>query len=62
MTKEVLDVMVVVTHEMVFAKTVANHMVFTDEGEIVETAPPGQFFEAPKSERTELFLRQILSH
>jgi ABC-type polar amino acid transport system ATPase subunit len=38
------------------------NMVFMDEGEIVETAPPGQFFEAPKSDRTELFLSQILSH
>ena len=72
MIKEVLDVMielaeegmtmVVVTHEMGFAKTVANNMVFMDEGEIVETAPPNEFFEAPKSDRTKLFLSQILSH
>ena len=72
MIKEVLDVMielaeegmtmVVVTHEMGFAKTVANNMVFMDEGEIVETAPPDEFFDAPKSDRTQLFLSQILSH
>ena len=72
MIKEVLDVMielaeegmtmVVVTHEMGFAKTVADTMVFMDVGEIVETAPPGEFFESPKSERTQLFLSQILSH
>ena len=72
MIKEVLDVMielaeegmtmVVVTHEMGFAKTVANNMVFMDEGEIVETAPPDAFFDAPKSDRTQLFLSQILSH
>jgi general L-amino acid transport system ATP-binding protein len=72
MIKEVLDVMVelaedgmtmvVVTHEMGFAKTVADNMVFMDEGEIVETAPPAQFFDAPKSDRTALFLSQILSH
>ena len=72
MIKEVLDVMielaeegmtmVVVTHEMGFAKTVANSMVFMDEGEIVEVAAPSEFFEAPKSERTQLFLSQILSH
>jgi general L-amino acid transport system ATP-binding protein len=72
MIKEVLDVMielaedgmtmVVVTHEMGFAKTVADTMVFMDEGEIVESAPPEQFFEAPRSDRTKLFLSQILSH
>ena len=72
MIKEVLDVMielaeegmtmVVVTHEMGFAKTVADTMVFMDVGEIVETAPPDVFFELPKSERTRLFLSQILSH
>ena len=72
MIKEVLDVMielaeegmtmVVVTHEMGFAKTVADNMVFMDEGEIVETAAPEEFFEAPKSDRTQLFLSQILSH
>ena len=72
MIKEVLDVMielaeegmtmVVVTHEMGFAKTVADTMVFMDVGEIVETAPPEEFFNSPKSERTRLFLSQILSH
>ena len=72
MIKEVLDVMVelahegmtmvVVTHEMGFAKTVADTMVFMDYGEIVEVAPPSEFFTAPKSDRTSLFLSQILSH
>jgi ABC-type polar amino acid transport system ATPase subunit len=72
MIKEVLDVMiglatdgmtmVCVTHEMGFAKTVADKMVFMDHGEIVETAPPAAFFEAPRSERTRAFLSQILSH
>ena len=72
MIKEVLDVMVelanegmtmvVVTHEMGFAKTVADTMVFMDYGEIVEVAPPSDFFTAPKSDRTSLFLRQTLSH
>ena len=72
MIKEVLDVMVelaedgmtmiVVTHEMGFAKTVADKMVFMDEGEIVETAEPGKFFTKPDSERTQLFLSQILTH
>ena len=72
MIKEVLDVMVelaeegmtmiVVTHEMGFAKTVADTMVFMDHGEIVETSPPTTFFHAPASDRTRLFLSQILSH
>ena len=72
MIKEVLDVMielaeegmtmVVVTHEMGFAKTVADMMVFMDEGEIVETAPPARFFAAPENDRTKLFLSQILTH
>jgi general L-amino acid transport system ATP-binding protein len=72
MIKEVLDVMVelaeegmtmvCVTHEMGFAKTVADKMVFMDHGEIVETAPPAAFFEAPENERTRTFLSQILSH
>ena len=72
MIKEVLDVMVdlaeggmtmiVVTHEMGFAKTVANRMVFMDEGKIVEEATPDKFFNNPESERTKLFLSQILSH
>jgi general L-amino acid transport system ATP-binding protein len=70
MIKEVLDVMIAlaeegmtmvcVTHEMGFAQRVADQMVFMDRGEIVETAPPAQFFSAPKSERTRLFLSQIL--
>ena len=72
MIKEVLDVMVelaeegmtmiVVTHEMGFAKTVADTMVFMDHGEIVETSPPTNFFHAPASDRTRLVLSQILSH
>ncbi len=72
MIKEVLDVMVelagegmtmvVVTHEMGFARTVADRVVFMDHGEIVEAAPPQEFFAAPKSERARLFLSQILGH
>jgi general L-amino acid transport system ATP-binding protein len=72
MIKEVLDVMsdlansgmtmICVTHEMGFARKVADRMVFMDHGRIVETAPPSEFFAAPKSERTRLFLSQILSH
>ena len=54
--------MVVVTHEMGFAKKVADTMVFMDEGEIVEIAPPGEFFSNPKNKRSKLFLSQILSH
>ena len=72
MIKEVLDVMVqlaeegmtmlVVTHEMGFAKTVADQMIFMDEGRIVEQAKPEEFFNNPKSDRTKLFLSQILNH
>ena len=72
MISEVLDVMVelaeegmtmiVVTHEMGFARKVADNMVFMDAGEIVETGPPSQFFEAPKSKRCQKFLSQILQH
>jgi general L-amino acid transport system ATP-binding protein len=72
MIKEVLDVMVelaeegmtmvVVTHEMGFARTVADRVVFMDQGEIVESAPPGEFFSSPKTERARLFLSQILGH
>ncbi len=72
MIKEVLDVMVelaregmtmlVVTHEMGFAKTVADRVVFMDQGEIVETATPRVFFDAPRTERAKLFLSQILGH
>jgi len=70
MIKEVLDVMVdlakggmtmiVVTHEMGFAKEVADNMIFMDEGHIVERAKTKDFFENPKSDRTKLFLSQIL--
>ena len=70
MIKEVLDVMVdlakggmtmiVVTHEMGFAKEVADYMIFMDEGKIVERAKTKDFFENPKNERTKLFLSQIL--
>jgi general L-amino acid transport system ATP-binding protein len=72
MIKEVLDVMIelatdgmtmiCVTHEMGFARTIADTMIFMDRGEIVETAPPEEFFAQPKSERTRLFLSQILAH
>jgi len=54
--------MVCVTHEMAFAREVADMMLFMDQGEIVESAPPETFFTAPKSERTRAFLSQILSH
>ena len=70
MIKEVLDAMVilakagmtmiVVTHEMGFAKEVADEVIFMDEGMIVERAPTKEFFDHPKSERTKLFLSQIL--
>ena len=70
MIKEVLDVMVnlanqgmtmiVVTHEMGFAKEVADSMIFMDEGKIVEKADTKEFFANPKNERTKLFLSQIL--
>jgi general L-amino acid transport system ATP-binding protein len=72
MIKEVLDVMrelaqsgitmIVVTHEMGFAKEAADRLVFFDEGLIVESAPPEEFFENPKEDRTKLFLSQILTH
>ena len=70
MIKEVLDAMVnlakggmtmiVVTHEMGFAKEVADEVIFMDEGMIVERAPTKEFFANPKSDRTKLFLSQIL--
>jgi len=70
MIKEVLDAMVdlakagmtmiVVTHEMGFAKEVADEVIFMDEGMIVERAPTNEFFANPKSDRTKLFLSQIL--
>ena len=72
MISEVLDVivdlaedgmtMIVVTHEMGFARKAADRMIFMDEGAIVETGPPDTFFEAPKSERCKQFLSQILQH
>jgi general L-amino acid transport system ATP-binding protein len=72
MIKEVLDVMVslaeehmtmvCVTHEMGFARTVADTVVFMDHGQVVEVAPPRDFFSAPKNERTKLFLSQVLKH
>jgi general L-amino acid transport system ATP-binding protein len=70
MIKEVLDVMVeladtgmtmiVVSHEMGFAKTVADRVMFMDEGEIVEQNEPHEFFNNPQHDRTKLFLSQIL--
>ena len=72
MIKEVLEVMVelaetgmtmlCVTHEMGFAKTVANRVIFMDEGEIIEQNDPFEFFDNPQSDRTKLFLSQILHH
>ena len=72
MIKEVLDVMVelaksgmtmlVVTHEMGFARAVASRMFFFDEGQIVESGTPDEIFKSPKEDRTKLFLSQILSH
>tara|TARA_R110002110_G_scaffold316523_2_gene529449 strand:+ start:1087 stop:1836 length:750 start_codon:yes stop_codon:yes gene_type:complete len=54
--------MICVTHEMGFARTVADRMVFMDGGEIVETSAPADFFRQPKTERARLFLGQILGH
>jgi len=54
--------MMVVTHEMGFAKTVANRVIFMDEGQIIEEEEPETFFNHPKHERTKLFLSQILAH
>jgi general L-amino acid transport system ATP-binding protein len=72
MISEVLDVMVelaedgmtmiCVTHEMGFAKKVANRVIFMDEGEIVEENEPNEFFNNPQNERTQLFLSQIIQH
>ena len=72
MINEVLDVMkslaaegmtmLVVTHEMGFARSVADRVVFMDASQIVEEAPPAQFFSAPRSERARDFLSKILSH
>jgi general L-amino acid transport system ATP-binding protein len=72
MVKEVLDVMIglaesgmtmlCVTHEMGFAKSVADRVIFMDRGEIVEQNTPDEFFTNPRSDRTRLFLSQILNH
>ncbi|RTL72541.1 MAG: amino acid ABC transporter ATP-binding protein [Hyphomicrobiales bacterium] len=72
MIKEVLDVMtelaksgmtmLCVTHEMAFARSVADRVIFMDRGEIVEEGPPNEFFSNPQSPRTKLFLSQILGH
>ncbi|MET0083068.1 MAG: amino acid ABC transporter ATP-binding protein [Sedimenticola sp.] len=72
MIKEVLDTMVelaesgmtmlCVTHEMGFAKTVANRVIFMDGGEIIEENEPDEFFNNPQHDRTKLFLSQILTH
>jgi general L-amino acid transport system ATP-binding protein len=71
MVKDVLDVMVnlaqesgmtmlCVTHEMGFARKVANRVIFMDRGEIIEQNSPDEFFDNPQNERTKLFLSQIL--
>jgi general L-amino acid transport system ATP-binding protein len=72
MISEVLDVMIklaedgmtmiCVTHEMGFARKVADRVIFMDSGEVIEHAPPSEFFANPKSERTQRFLQQILGH
>ena len=72
MINEVLDVMrdlarggmtmMVVTHEMGFAREVANRVVFMDEGQIIEVAPPNDFFTNPQPERGKYFLNSILTH
>jgi general L-amino acid transport system ATP-binding protein len=72
MIKEVLEVMIelarsgmtmlCVTHEMGFARTVANRVIFMDYGEIIEENEPQEFFNNPRSDRTKLFLSQILRH
>jgi general L-amino acid transport system ATP-binding protein len=72
MIKEVLDTMIslaesgmtmmCVTHEIGFAKTVADKVIFMDRGQIVESNPPEEFFNNPQNERTKLFLSQILNH
>jgi polar amino acid transport system ATP-binding protein/general L-amino acid transport system ATP-binding protein len=54
--------MIVVTHEMGFARRVADKMVFMDQGQIVEVGPTERVFEAPKSERFAAFIQQILNH
>lgn len=72
MITEVLDVMValahdgmtmmVVTHEMGFARKVADRVIFMDKGEIIEDRPTDEFFGKPRSDRAQLFLSKILSH
>jgi len=72
MINEVLEVMtdlahegmtmICVTHEMGFARSVADRVVFMDQGEIVEMNPPAEFFDNPKNDRTKLFLSQIIQH
>ncbi len=72
MIAEVLDVivdlaedgmtMICVTHEMGFARRAADRMIFMDQGKVIETAEPKEFFEAPKSKRCQKFLSQILQH
>ena len=54
--------MVIVTHEMGFAREVADRIVFMDQGEILEDAPPEEFFTRPKEERARAFLKRVLSH
>ncbi|VAW14662.1 ABC transporter, ATP-binding protein (cluster 3, basic aa/glutamine/opines) [hydrothermal vent metagenome] len=54
--------MICVTHEMGFARSVADRVIFMDEGEIVEEADPEEFFDNPKNARTKQFLSQILTH
>jgi general L-amino acid transport system ATP-binding protein len=72
MIKEVLDVMIeltsqgmtmlCVTHEMGFAKAVADRVIFMDQGQVVEQAPPQQFFDSPQTDRAQDFLSKILGH
>jgi glutamate transport system ATP-binding protein len=72
MINEVLDVMtslakdgmtmLIVTHEMGFARRAANRVIFMDEGHIVEEAPPSEFFSNPKTDRAKDFLSKILQH
>ena len=72
MVGEVLDVMqglarggvtmVIVTHEMGFARRVADRIIFMESGRVVEQSPPDAFFDAPREERTRLFLQAILKH
>jgi ABC-type polar amino acid transport system ATPase subunit len=72
MVREVLDVMreladggmtmIVVTHEMGFAKATADRIIFLDDGQILEDSPPQEFFTAPKSARAQDFLSRVLEH